>query len=67
MKRIYVRRTLLIALVAVSSCAVIFPPEHGPSAEILRSRYVTDEQRAAAAALNSPEMSTAIEAARRTP
>ena len=64
MKPIYLRRALLVSLVAASGCAVIFPPEHGTTAEILSSRYVTDEQRKAVADLNSPEMNAAIEAAR---
>ena len=64
MKPTYLRRALLLSLVAASGCAVIWPEEVGPADKILASRYVTDEQRKAVADLNSPEMNAAIEAAR---
>lgn len=49
----FLRRCLLLTLPTLSACALIFPPEVGPTAEILNSRYVTDEQRAAVAALSA--------------
>jgi hypothetical protein len=64
MKPTYLRRALLLSLVAASGCAVIWPEEVGPADKILASRYVTDEQRSAVAHLNGPEMERAIQEAR---
>ena len=61
----FLRRTLLVTLVVLSGCAVVFPPEQGPTAEVLASRYTAPEQRAAYADLHSREMERAINEARR--